>query len=239
MSPGRSWLIESRNIFLPAARHSSMAQITTGIRAILSSPAVYDFVQNALGAKRGRRDFVAEFVRPVPGQRILDIGCGTAEILPFLPEVDYEGFDISPGYIAAAQQRHAGRGRFHCRLFTRDDANRIQPADIVLAVGLLHHLNDEDASEFIALACDALRPGGRLVTLDPCYDTQQSAIARYLVSKDRGQNVRDALGYQALFSSHFPVAECRVRHRTWIPYTHCAMVATKPIAQPHGEPVAA
>ncbi|VVE79970.1 class I SAM-dependent methyltransferase [Pandoraea sputorum] len=203
-----------------------MAQITSGVRSILSTPAVYDFVQNLLGAKRGRRDFVAEFVKPTVGQRVLDIGCGTAEILPFLPCVDYEGFDISAEYINAARARHGERGKFHCRLFTDEDAGSVAPADIVLAVGLLHHLDDIEASTFIELAKRALKPGGRLVTLDPCYDSAQTAAARYLVSKDRGQNVRDAARYEQLTTAHFEVVQCAVRHRRWIPYTHCAMVAT-------------
>ena len=41
-----------------------MSQITSGIRAILSHPVIYDTVQNIMGARQIRRDLVDSFVRP-------------------------------------------------------------------------------------------------------------------------------------------------------------------------------
>lgn len=65
-----------------------MAQVTTGIRSILSIPQVYDLVQRIMGAHSGRKNLVS-CMRVHPGQRVLDIGCGTAEILSYLPDVKY------------------------------------------------------------------------------------------------------------------------------------------------------
>ena len=52
--------------------------------------------------------------------------------------------------------------------------------DLVLAWGVLHHLDDDQAGEFMSLARRGLKPTGRLVTLDPCYTDDQSRLARYL-----------------------------------------------------------
>lgn len=200
-----------------------MAQITTGVRAILSSPHVYNTFQAIMGARRGRQEFAEVDIRAAAGDRVLDIGCGTGEIRPYLPAVDYVGFDISPDYISAAQSKFGDMGTFHCRLFGREDVARMPAADIVLAIGLLHHLDDATALEFMELAKSALKPGGRLIALDPCLVEGQNPIARFLVSRDRGQNVRDEEGYIRLANSVFGNVSHRTRHTRWIPYTHFIM----------------
>ena len=91
-------------------------QVTTGIRSILSNPMVYDFFQALMGAHAVRQQLVNEHVRPVSGCRILDIGCGTARILDYLPSVQYYGFDPSLQYINDANQRYGVRGHFNCAL---------------------------------------------------------------------------------------------------------------------------
>ena len=90
-----------------------MTQITTGLRAVLSSPKVYDFLQMVMGAHSARWELVHEHVRPVSGCRILDVGCGTARILDYLPNVEYHGFDLSQRYIDDATQRYGARGHFN------------------------------------------------------------------------------------------------------------------------------
>lgn len=90
-----------------------MAQITSGLRSILSNPNVYDFLQNVLGAGKLRKELVRKYVRPYGGMKILDIGCGTGEILEYLPAVDYLGVDLSETYIRSAVDPYGERGEFH------------------------------------------------------------------------------------------------------------------------------
>lgn len=204
-----------------------MAQITTGIRAVLSHPAVYSAFQNLMGAHRFRIDFVREFIRPQPDCSILDIGCGPADILAYFPRVDYRGFDISPAYIQRASERFGERGTFTCKILTADDVAQLQKVDLVLALGLLHHMDDETAGQVLRLASSALKPGGRLVTYDPCFVKRQNRVARLLVRLDRGRNVRTQEGYRSLAAQVFDSPQVEVRHRTWIPYTHCLMECTR------------
>ncbi|MEJ0009459.1 MAG: class I SAM-dependent methyltransferase [Alphaproteobacteria bacterium] len=121
---------------------------------------------------------VAEHIRPASGMRILDLGCGTADILAFLPDdVSYNGYDISPDYIARARSRFAGRGDFAARMPTPEEARTLAPFDVVMGIGVLHHMDDEAAADFFALARSVLKPGGRVVTLDPCYAPGQHPLA--------------------------------------------------------------
>jgi len=201
-----------------------VGQITSGIRAILSHPVIYDATQNILGARLVRHDLVANYVRPTSSNRILDIGCGTAEILSYLPAgVNYWGYDISHRYIEAAKSRFGTRGHFHCGHLDRTALSKLPKFDVVLAIGVLHHLDDGFANNFLALAREALSEGGRMVTIDPCFAQQQNPIARYLINQDRGQNVRSAEDYQKLAGQIFSKVQGTLRHRRWIPYTHWIM----------------
>lgn len=200
-----------------------MTQITTGIRRVLSHPMVYDTFQTLMGGKGGRSSFARDFVRVQPGDRVLDIGCGTAELRAYLPDVEYWGYDISESYIAAATNRYGAQGNFVCKLLDFQDLENLPKFDVAIASGLIHHLDADTANHLFRLAKAALRPGGRLVTIDPCFAPEQNPISRLLVSYDRGQNVLDGDGYTKLASAVFPKIEGRVRHQTWIPYTHWIM----------------
>jgi len=204
-----------------------MAQVTTGIRAILSHPMAYEAVQRIIGAEKGRARIVRDYLRPFPGMRILDLGCGTAEILGALPpDIAYVGYDMSPDYIAAAQRKYAGRGTFHCRLLEQAEVASLEHFDLVMGIGVLHHLDDATARHFMRIAKAALNPGGRIYTLDPCFAPRQNPIARFLISRDRGQNVRDSQGYQALLQGFELKVHGTLTHQAWIPYTLWHMECT-------------
>ncbi len=199
---------------------SNPAQVTTGIRSVLSLASVYRFAQRAIGAEAFRETLAAEVLDVSEGDRILDVGCGTADILDHLPEVDYLGFDSSDRYVDAARERFGDRGRFVTAAPTDVD-DTFGDRTLVTAIGVLHHLDDETAHEALALAVKALRPGGRFVSVDPTLTDDQHAVARFLIERDRGQFVRTPEQMRHLVGDHFDDVSMEVRHdmlRT--PYTH-------------------
>lgn len=200
-----------------------MSQITSGFRAILSHPIVYQSFQSLMGARASNQRFASEYIRPKHGMRVLDIGCGPADILEYLTQVEYWGIDISEAYIAVARERFSKRGNFVCGILTEDDLSSMPTFDLVLGMGVLHHLDDADAIKFFNLAHLALKDGGRLVTIDPCLVAGQNPVARILIKMDRGQNVRTRPEYDLLASCRFETRSVIVRHSAWIPYTHCIM----------------
>jgi SAM-dependent methyltransferase len=84
-----------------------------GIKSILNFPAIYRLFFYITGTNHAK--FVNLFVRPQKDDTILDIGCGPADILKYLPDVRYIGFDISQSYINAAVRRYKDRGTFFCK----------------------------------------------------------------------------------------------------------------------------
>ena len=205
-----------------------MPQITQGIRSVLSIPAIYSLFKLIIGGSSSRTTLVREYVRPKCGDRILDIGCGPGDILPYLPDVKYVGFDTSQEYIKAAQTRYGVRPTFICEQVSTTTLKEPSSFDIVLAIGILHHLDDAEALQLFHLAQAALKPGGRLITFDGVFVEKQSPFARYIISRDRGQNVRTKEGYLAIASQVFSNIAVTIRHDLLrIPYTHLILECTR------------
>ena len=90
-------------------------------------------------------------------------------------------------------------------------------------IGVLHHLDDIEAANLLALLRSALKPGARLVTEDPVLVENQNAIARQLIKWDRGRNVRTANEYCDLAAAHFGTIRETVIHMKIPPYTLLVM----------------
>lgn len=145
-----------------------MSQTTTGIKSVLSYPTIYRFVQNIVGARKFARIFVNEYLKPARGQRILDIGCGTGDVVEHLPPVDYWGYDVSPEYIQEAQRHFGDKARFLCEDVNNINIGNMPKFDVVVAMLLLHHLNDEEALKLFSFAKKLSKDNGKVLTIDPC-----------------------------------------------------------------------
>jgi len=178
-----------------------------------------------MGGPVGRADFAQHMVRAYAGARVLDIGCGPANVLAHLVDVDYTGLDISAEYIEFAKRRYGSRGRFWCSDVALAGIRGEQGTfDIVLATGVVHHLDNTTAAKLFELARQALRPGGRMIALDGCYVAGQSRVARWLLNRDRGKFVREPSEYVRLASASFSKVETCIKHDLIrIPYTHLIM----------------
>lgn len=201
-----------------------MAQVTHGLRSLLGRASNYDLLQTLIGAPRGRRTLAQEYIQAESEMRVLDIGCGTGSILTYLPPVDYLGFDLNPGYVAAARERFGERGRFRCADVNAAPPEAVGHFDRILAISLLHHLDDSEVAALMEWAHRLLSPRGRFITVDPCHLPGQSAVARFLIQRDRGRNIRTAGGYSDLARTVFSAVEVTVREDLLrVPYTHAIL----------------
>lgn len=212
-------------------RAEGVDQILTGVRRVLSDPRIYDGVQSLLGVNGARRYVCEEIVDAKDGDTVLDVGCGTAELLHYLPaNVTYYGFDLSEAYIAAAKRRYAKRA--NCSFQSADlsavSADDLPPCQHAIAYGVLHHLNDDVAKHVLAGIQERLAPGGRVITVDPVFAPDQAMIARALIQRDRGQHVRTADKYLDLMPSSYASKRITVRHNLLrVPYSLAIMVGEK------------
>ncbi|MEQ4304720.1 methyltransferase domain-containing protein [Plantactinospora sp. B6F1] len=107
-----------------------------------------------------------------PGQRILEIGCGTGNLLRALgrrvPDVEAVGIDPDPAALRRAR-RKATRSRLPIR-YERAFADELPLPDggfdRVLSAFMLHHLAEEDRIPALREVGRVLRPGGELHVVD-------------------------------------------------------------------------
>ena len=203
-----------------------------GVRRLLLRAPAYRAAQHLIGGRRSGEKVHREIIRSSSTSVVVDIGCGTCDIADDLPCSQYTGFDPNPAYISEATARLAPRLGDRSRLFVGSIGEaglreRLpERADLVIAIGVLHHVDDHLAGELLALAADLLGNEGRFVSLDPAYAPDQPRLARFLASRDRGQFVRTAADVSGLVSQHFNSVETSVRHDLLrVPYTHVTITA--------------
>jgi trans-aconitate methyltransferase len=102
-----------------------------------------------------------------PGDRVLDVGCGsgdfTGSLVPLVaPGGRVVGVDVSPSQIDHARARHPGAEFLVGR--AQDVATLFPPAsfDVVVSVATLHWVPDADHPAVLAGVASVLRPGGIL-----------------------------------------------------------------------------
>ncbi len=144
--------------YIPAAGHDRFLRF-------------YDPLTRLLGADRVRERLLAS-ADVEPGEKVLDLGCGTGALALALkkrvPEAQVTGLDPDPKALALARRKseaagltiewvsgYAGRAPFPAQSFDR-----------VLSSLMIHHLAADQKHEAFRDARRLLRPGGRFHLLD-------------------------------------------------------------------------
>lgn len=191
------------------------------IKEILANPQIYTLWQNIIGDNKLREIYCKDYVKAKNGDRILDIGCGPANMISYLPKnIDYVGFDESGLYIENAKKKFPQDNY----LFFQQKVDFAQNFDekfaIIMANAILHHIDDNEAEKLISFASKNLKPEGKLITLDGCFVANQSKIKKWLLKNDRGKFVRTKDDYFKLFSKYFNNIKVSIREDLYnIPYT--------------------
>ena len=108
---------------------------------------------------------VVDLLDPKPGERVLDLGCGTghltAEIADAVgPSGEVVGIDRSAEMVREARETYPDLS------FQRADARSFharEPFDAVFSNAALHWISEMDQNRVLAGVADALDPGGRFV----------------------------------------------------------------------------
>jgi len=109
-----------------------------------------------------------DVAEPVPGELILDVGCGSGELTAALaeratPGGTVWGMDADPAMIGRAQAQFPHVAGLQ---FVQADARSLpveEPVDLLFSNAALHWIPSVDAERAVAAMSQALRVGGRFV----------------------------------------------------------------------------
>jgi SAM-dependent methyltransferase len=194
---------------------------------LLGTRSGYTVFRRLIKADRGMRMIVDDHIRAAEGQTLIDLGCGTGDLVKMLPgSVSYIGIDHNPSYLSPeALGEDGGTGPRFVNADLGDlGAVTLPQADVSVALGVLHHLTDEQVVNLLRSVAAVTRPGGRFVSVDPVFHPDQRSVARIAMSMDRGRFVRQREHYEFLTRSVF--ADVRAVVRSDInpfPYTHLVL----------------
>ena len=137
--------------------------------------ALYDLLVPALtfGRERILREATLERAGVSPGERVLDVGCGTGTLaLAAKRRVGangrVHGVDLAAAMVARAKQKAAREGlELTFEVAPAQDLPFPDGAfDVVLCTLVVHHLPDDVRKQAVAAMRRVLRPGGRLLVVD-------------------------------------------------------------------------
>lgn len=204
-----------------------MGERTRGIYRIVTVPALYTAIQNFLGGRNAQQAIRDQVFQNISGKNVLEIGCGPGKWVPMLTDAaSYTGIDWNQSHIETARAAHgSSKVRFLCGdLSDTRVLPSEQPFDVVLAIGILHHLDDATARKVVQRSAELLVPGGRFLAIEPVYHPGQNPIARLLKALDSGKNIRSEDGYRSLFTSEFERLDSKIKTNLMrVPYSHCLL----------------
>lgn len=165
-----------------------MKKIKGLINKIWEIPIFYKLLQATL-AGAGHSVIKKFLVKKVPksAKKILDQGCGTGEYSLLFGQ-RYTGVDLDKNYIAHAKNKYPGT-------FMVGNAAKMliksNSFDVTFAVGLHHHLTDQQAKKAILESLRVTKKGGKVIIVDAMLPKNRLNILGLLFRKmDRGGHVR-------------------------------------------------
>lgn len=209
---------------------AEQSQSNSGLYKLLNFPFIYNSWQLFVGGEKARATIAKKYINAKAEERVLDIGCGTGTLFELMgKEIDYVGYDISQEYIDFAKNKYKDtpNARFYFKRVNEIEMSE-KDFDVVIAIGILHHLNDDEALKLIELAFLHLKEGGRFVLAEPAWIPKQNLFAKFMLKMDRGKAIRDVEGYKKLLQPYFKSFKSTIDGKLFnVPYTMCMIEAIR------------
>ena len=161
-------------------------------------------MQHLIGGYAFKRRYIANISSELKNRRVLDIGCGTGYLASYMPQCEYIGVDLNETYIKAARKRSIAWAHFVCGDCVEVlRSGNLPLSDAAIAAGMFHHLSADKSSELLESIRSTMRPGGTMFCFEPVWTNQQSALARFIMRRDRGAFIQTSAEWQSLFEQSF------------------------------------
>lgn len=142
------------------------------------------------------RRIINNFLKTGKYHHVLDFGCGIGILAPLFTPKQYLGFDIDTKAIAYAKNKYPKYS------FQVGDATKLKlqkKFDLILIVGVLHHLNNKEVKAALEVIKSLLLPKGKVILIEAIPPIHKWNILGHIFrSLDKGHYVRALENYQKL-----------------------------------------
>jgi 2-polyprenyl-3-methyl-5-hydroxy-6-metoxy-1,4-benzoquinol methylase len=113
-------------------------------------------------------EWIFNLIKPHLGERILEVGCGTGNMIRHLMDKDILGVDIDPSYLQIARHKFKNKKNISFKLFDLEKGLKSFKkfkADTIVCINVLEHIEKDD--KFIGECESILSPGGKIILFAP------------------------------------------------------------------------
>ncbi len=191
---------------------------------------LYELFQFAAASRKNQQFITERIINPAGISEVLDFGCGVGYHSGLFKSGNYLGIEPINSCIDLAKRKYAKSNV----TFVKGDHLHLKTLesnsfDLVIAIGVIHHIDNDIFSVLVQEVHRILKPGGRFTTFDPVFHPKQSRISRWIVKRDRGEWVRTESDYVNPLKSYFLE---RIEANIYtdllrFPYDHLAISAIK------------
>lgn len=174
----------------------------------LLSGVVFHYAR--LPAYWGTMSRLAGALRVQPGERILDVGCGTG-IGAALAREHYVGIDMDLPYLLFARRWVGTAGRAFAKMSATNLGFRASCFDKAVLINVVHHVDDDLLDRFLLELTRVVRES--VIVLDAAPDTA-NRVSRFFLAHDRGEHLRPRRDLRALLERRYRVEHEEVFHNT-------------------------
>lgn len=136
-------------------------------------------------AQLNKVNTVINKLKPIPGSKILDIGCGWGKIANYVSEhtkCHVTGITISDEQVKFGQQYN---NKNNVTILKKDYRDLNTKYDYIYSIGILEHVRYENFDEFFRMIKRCLKPGGKfllhnIVSIEP---TDKHHVSKTFISK--------------------------------------------------------
>lgn len=183
-------------------------QVIAKLKETLDNPLLFNAVQFAIAGKQTiTRRLIREGLQLEPGERLLDVCCGTGEFAD-VALGPYLGIDINGQYIEYAGGKYGAGGGHPEREFLAEDITATSFLERGLTfpkammINSLHHLSAEQNRAVLAAVAQVTTGRFVVVDMDP---TPDNRVSKFLADQDRGEYIRPLAEQVALVEPYFKV----------------------------------
>jgi len=166
--------------------------VSTGHK-ILSNRYAYSTYQFCVGGTSYRNRVLKAILEEHHPRGLTDLGCGPGPTLKVLPkETGFTGVDLSAEYLTLARKKRKNANLILENVINPKWLKKVPPEDfdLVLSMGLFHHLSDVEMLRMEVDIFSRLPAGTLIKSVDPTLLGNSTPIAQWFAKNDRGKFVR-------------------------------------------------